>query len=82
VLHKTYGVYPNGSWKRNAVEPGDLQAHIQYNKDWRWGRALIVDGKVEYNGYFRDEEIQAFVKDKLPKIDADWHPVRATIPYQ
>ena len=82
VLHKTYGVYYDRSWKRNAVDPADLEAHIAYNKSWRWGRALIVDGVVVHTGYFREADIEAFVKYELPVIDEGWEPVRATVPYQ
>jgi len=82
MLHKTYGVYLNGSWKRNAVDPNDLPAHIQYNKDFRPGRALIVDGVVLHQGYFSEEAIELFVREQLPKIDAGWTPTQSTAPYQ
>lgn len=82
VLHKTYGVYPDGSWKRNAVDPADLEAHIAYNRSWRWGRALIVDGAVVHRGYWSEAGIEAFVLQKLPLIDEGWEPQRPTVPYQ
>lgn len=82
TLHKTYGVYFNRSWKRNAVHPNDLAGHIEYNKFWRFGRALIVDGVVVHTGYFKQEEIEEWVRETLPEIDKNWVPTKASIPYR
>lgn len=43
-LHHTRGVYPSGDYKDNQVKAKDLNYHIWYNKFWRPGRALFVDG--------------------------------------
>ena len=48
--HLTIGVYSNGQWKYNVVRDEDLQEHIEYNKTWRPGRLLYVDGKRVWNG--------------------------------
>ena len=80
-LHKTYGVYLNGDWKRNAVLPEDLAGHIEYNREARFGRALIVDGEIVHRGYFSQEKIEAFVREKLPEIDRDWRPIKHSRPY-
>lgn len=81
MLHRTYGVYRNKEWKRNAVLPEHLEHHIEYNKVMRFGRALIVDGVIVHKGYFEQEEIEAFWRDVLEPIDKAWHPLRDTIPY-
>jgi hypothetical protein len=81
-LHKTYGVYPDGSWKRNAVECVDLAIHIEYNTTFRFGRALIVDGVVVYKGFVMQEKLDHFIKVTLPDIDSCWHPTSNTAPYQ
>jgi hypothetical protein len=81
-IHKTYGVYPDLSWKRNAVEHTDLEAHIEYNKTWRWGRALIVDGVCVYSGSIKEEVIQKWIDEKLPTIDKDFNPTKHSAPYQ
>ena len=57
-IHTTVGVYIGDmSFKVNGVRDIDLKQHIAYNKQYRPGRALIVDGKVEHTGYFNDEDI-------------------------
>lgn len=32
-------------WTRRAVSASDLKAQIAYDKKWRWGQSLFVDGK-------------------------------------
>lgn len=80
-LVRTYGVYPNGDWKRNAVDPAYLQTHIKYNKDYRPGRALVVDGQVILPGSVPEAVMQTFLA-KLPELDRGWDPQKASIPYQ
>lgn len=55
--HTTVGVYSNLEYKINGVEPDHLEGHVEYNKSMRFGRALLVDGKVVYRGYFAEEDI-------------------------
>lgn len=62
MIHTTIGLYSNGTFKMNGVEPDHLQSHIEYNKTFRWGRSLFVDGKCVYKGYQSDEEVKAFEK--------------------
>jgi len=57
MYHTTVGVYSNMEYKINGVDPDHLEGHIEYNKGWRFGRALLVDGKVVYTGYFSEEDI-------------------------
>lgn len=53
--HLTIGVYPNGQWKYNVVRDEDLETHIGYNKTWRPGRLLYVDGVRVWNGMLKEE---------------------------
>lgn len=46
----TLGIYPDGSYRYNVVQEEDLENHIVYNKTFRPGRLLYVDGKRVYNG--------------------------------
>lgn len=75
----TVGIYSNGDFKLNGVAPEHLESHIAYNKGHRFGRALVVDGKIEYNGYLKDEEIIA-VMEKHKLYDHKFE--RCTAPYQ
>lgn len=62
-IHTTIGVYEDHSRRVNGVEAADLTAHIEYNKIYRWGRALFVDGKCVFQGYLSKEECDAIEKD-------------------
>jgi len=73
-IHHTRGVYPNGSFKDNGVRSEDLEAHIEYNKNWRFGRALFVDGVLVYNGFVAEEILNKHV-GVVRKYQTD------TIPY-
>ena len=56
-IHTTVGVYIGDmSFKINGVRDIDLKDHIEYNKTFRFGRSLLVDGKVEYLGYFKESD--------------------------
>lgn len=78
TIHTTIGIYPNGFPKFNGVKAEHLEEHIQYNKDFRPGRALMVDGVIVYGGYESgkqvDEEYLKGLREK--KID------KCTAPYQ
>ena len=50
----------------NIVCDEDLEGHIQYNKDFRFGCAFYVDGKRVYNGYIRDERLAEY--DKIVEV--------------
>ena len=47
-IYTTVVVYLNGDYKTNGVTPENIESHIEYNKTLRFGRALLVDGKVIY----------------------------------
>lgn len=56
-IHTTIGVYPNGSFKTNGVSDEHLSYHIEYNKKWRSGRALVIDNKIVYKGFLTEAQI-------------------------
>ena len=83
--HLTLGIYDNGQYKYNVVREEDLEQHIEYNKLWRFGRLLYVDGVRVYNGCKKEEYLaeydeiaRKFYEDNKNKIDM-WKP---TIPYR
>lgn len=77
VIHHTCGVYLNDSCKTNGVPSDNLQEHIDYNKFWRPGRALFVDGKCVFAGSLPPEQIARW-EIKLKGVTAN----RDTRPYQ
>ncbi len=77
-IHTTIGVYANGDYKSNGVNPEHLEEHIQYNKDYRPGRALFVDGVCVNQGYLSDEEVADWT-EKLK--DEKYKKTKCTSPY-
>lgn len=78
MIHTTIGIYNNGDYKTNGVLPEDLQAHIDYNIENRWGRALVVDGKIVYCGYLNEEGINEILdKNNLRELKHN----KCTAPY-
>ena len=61
-MHVTVGVYMNGQYKYNIVRDEDLENHIKYNKIFRFGRGLFVDGKCVNQGYLSGEQVRNWVR--------------------
>ena len=55
--HVTVGVYLNGQYKINTVADEDLEQYVRYNKAFRFGRALFVDGVCVNSGSFPPEKV-------------------------
>ena len=66
-IYTTVGVYLNGDYKTNGVTSEEIESHIEYNKTWRFGRALLVDGKVVHTGYYNESDIP-MLEEKFGKI--------------
>ena len=79
VMHYTVGVYANGQYKINVVRDEDLDDHIQYNKNFRFGRGLFLDGKCIHQGYLSGEQVRNW-ESRISEMDIDLS--RPTIPYQ
>lgn len=83
-IHTTIGVYPNSevgnmsSVKVNGVLEEHLSGHIDYNKKWRFGRALFVDGVCVYQGCVCPEKIKEWENtlQSFPPL------TKCTAPYQ
>jgi len=82
--HLTLGIYGNGQYKYNVVREEDLEHHIRYNKIWRFGRLLYVDGQRIYDG---NSQTKAAL-DRYDKIAEDFYKNNKvnmnvpTIPYR
>ena len=61
-MHVTVGGYMNGQYKYNIVRDEDLENHIKYNKIFRFGRGLFVDGKCINQGYLSGEQVRNWEK--------------------
>jgi hypothetical protein len=77
AFHHTRGVYLNGEFKSNGVDPDHLASHIEYNLTMRPGRAFFVDGLCVHKGYLSEErckEIEAsLVGVTATKCTAPYH---------
>lgn len=60
IIHTTIGLYADGSFKVNGVLPNDLKAHVEYNRKFRLGRALFVDGTCINKGCLSDDQLKDF----------------------
>jgi hypothetical protein len=74
-IFTTIGLYPSCDYKTNGVSYQNIDYHIEYNLDYRFGRALIIDGVCVYKGNVSDENIESFIsKHKSLKIFKDTAP--------
>lgn len=64
--HLTLGIYPNGDYKYNVVLEEDLERHIEYNKTFRFGRLLYVDGERVYDGLQNKSDLEKY--DKIAAV--------------
>lgn len=69
-MHATVGVYMNGQYKYNIVRDEDLENHIKYNKIFRFGRGLFVDGKCVNQGYLSGEQVRNWEK-RISEMEFD-----------
>jgi hypothetical protein len=77
-IHHSVGVYSDLSYKQNGVAEEHLAEHINYNKKYRFGRALFVDGVCVYEGYLIAESLE-----KAKQIVMGITPItKDTQPYQ
>ena len=58
--HLTLGVYLSGDYVYNVVREEDFEEHIQFNKTFRPGRLLYVDGQRIYNGVIKKEALSKY----------------------
>ena len=80
--HLTLGVYASGGYVYNVVSEEDLEEHIQFNKTFRPGRLLYVDGQRIYNATIKKEALSKH--DSIAKefyASYNINMSRPTIPY-
>lgn len=78
-MHTSVGVYQNGQYKVNIVRDEDLENHIEYNRTFRFGRGLFIDGKCVLKGYLSGEQVRNWEK-RISEMKFDIS--KPTIPYQ
>lgn len=77
--HLTLGIYGNGQYKYNVVRDEDLEHHIEYNKTFRFGRLLYVDGKRVYDGDVQTKE-KIDIYDKIAEDFYKNNKINMSIP--
>lgn len=78
-MHKSVRVYPNGEMKTNAVRDEDLESHIDYNKNFRFGCSLFIDDKLVYAGYLGEEGSLKYLEQVK---NTEVYLGKPTIPYR
>lgn len=68
MKHLVLNLYSNGEYLFEYVSNNELKNYIEYNKKWRFGRLIYVDGKRVYNGC-----IEKGYLDKYDKIAKDFY---------
>lgn len=54
-------IYNCGDYVVNNVRPEHIEEHIDYNKTFRFGCALVVDGEIKNEGYLEENRIREIV---------------------
>lgn len=80
-IFSTVGVYPNGSYKVNGVKGENLIDHINYNKTYRPGRALFVEGVCHHKGSLTEREVMDWSGRIMRDKEIFWRDVD-TQPYK
>lgn len=60
MKHLVLNIYANGEYVFEYVLNCDLKAYIEYNKVWRFGRLIYVDGQRVYNGCIKEEYLKKY----------------------
>lgn len=70
--HTCIRIYPNGKAKYTVRDEAGTEGWLKFNKEWRPGCALIVDGElVPETGDPADPELQALMELALSREIAD-----------
>lgn len=70
-------IYNCGDYIVNNVRPEHLEQHIEYNKTFRFGCALVVEGEIKNTGYLDEDRINKIVSN----IDLSKYSQYSEIPY-
>ena len=83
--HLVLNIYASGNYKYNVVRDSDLEDNIEFNKQWRCGRLIYVDGKRVYGGCIIEEALGKYdeiAKDFFENKAKDIDMLTPTIPYE
>lgn len=80
-IFSSVGVYPNGDYKVNGVSEANIMDHIEYNKKYRPGRALFIEGYCYNKGGLTEDEVIEWNKRIMKNREAYWLDVD-TQPYK
>lgn len=78
-IHHVMAVYPNGDRIHNGVHSDHLDGHLKYNKLFRPGRAVFVNGKCVFQGHLTKQTCSA-IEQELQKTPVLMRNI--TIPYK
>lgn len=79
--HITIRVYPNKRYVINIVSDENLKDHLAYNRDFRFGCLVYLDGKRVQNGCRKEEYLQEY-DDFVKTISLDGINInKETIPF-
>lgn len=71
-------IYNNGTFVVNNVKPEHIVDHVEYNKLFRFGCALVVNGVIENKGYLDEDRI----KEIVDSIDVSKYNSYSVLPYK
>lgn len=71
-------IYNSGSLTINNIRPEHIEEHIEYNKTFRFGCALVVDGEIKNEGYLEKDRILSIVDS----IDLSKYKHYSELPYR
>lgn len=78
-LHKSLRIYPSGNVTYNTVLDEHLEGHIEYNRKFRFGCSLIVDGNLVVKCEIRN--LTELENEWLSKFDTLRFSDKCTAPY-
>jgi len=80
-IFSSVGIYPNGSYKVNGVSKVNITDHIEYNKTYRPGRALFIEGICHNKGSLTEAEVIEWSDRIMEDKETFWRDVD-TQPYK
>lgn len=72
--HLSLRLYPNKDYVINVVSDANLASHVEYNKTYRFGCILYIDGVRKTNGCLKEDclkEYDEYASNLLKTLDID-----------
>lgn len=60
MSHLVLNLYASGDYTVDKVNDIELRNYVEFNKKWRFGRLIYVDGQRVYNGCIKDDCIEKY----------------------